>query len=319
MAPPTPADLEIALAEALGGGAVAALVLVDPTYHGLAADLPGLVAVAHGAGLPVLVDQAHGLGSAVATGADLVVVSPQKTAGGLAQGAALLAQGQRVAAARIERALLWLQTSSPSALLLLATAAALGHAHSPAGRARMERAGTRCRKVRERLERNGFQLAPLGDPLRLVLATASFGVSGLEADDWLLQRGVVAELPEPGCLTFCPGLNPPRSMETLLPRRLAELRRALGRDPLPPFTPPPLPRLASLAMAIETAWRAPSEPVALALAVGRIAAESLCPYPPGIPLLVPGERIDQARASWLEQQQRQWPAQMADTVQVVAA
>ena len=141
----------------------------------------------------------------------------------------------------------------------------------------------------------------------------------MEADDWLMQRGVVAELPEPGCLTFCPGLNPPRSMETLLPRRLAELRRALGRDPLPPFTPPPLPRLASLAMAIESAWRAPSEPVALALAVGRIAAESLCPYPPGIPLLVPGERIDQARASWLEQQQRQWPAQMADTVQVVAA
>ena len=161
--PPTPADLEIALAEALGGGAVAALVLVDPTYHGLAADLPGLVAVAHGAGLPVLVDQAHGLGSAVATGADLVVLSPQKTAGGLAQGAALLAQGQRVAAARIERALLWLQTSSPSALLLLATAAVPRPCLQSGGQGTgCNGRGTRCRKVRRAAGAEGFQLAPGG-------------------------------------------------------------------------------------------------------------------------------------------------------------
>jgi lysine decarboxylase len=58
--------------------------------------------------------------------------------------------------------------------------------------------------------------------------------------------------------------------------------------------------------------------VVLAAAAGRIAAEPLCPYPPGIPLLVPGERIDLARAAWLQQQQRLWPGQIADTVRVVA-
>jgi lysine decarboxylase len=58
--------------------------------------------------------------------------------------------------------------------------------------------------------------------------------------------------------------------------------------------------------------------VALAAAAGLIAAPPLCPYPPGIPLLVPGERIDQARAAWLQQQQRLWPGQIADTVRVVA-
>ncbi|MFM7265586.1 MAG: lysine decarboxylase, partial [Cyanobium sp.] len=70
-----------------------AAVLVDPTYQGLVADLPALIARLHGAGLPVLVDQAHGRGEAVAARADLTVLSLQKSAGGLAQSALLLAQG----------------------------------------------------------------------------------------------------------------------------------------------------------------------------------------------------------------------------------
>ncbi|MCS5694147.1 hypothetical protein NZK33_19515 [Cyanobium sp. FGCU-6] len=49
-----------------------------------------------------------------------------------------------------------------------------------------------------------------------------------------------------------------------------------------------------------------------------MAAEPLCPYPPGIPLLVPGERIDAQRAAWLASQRLLWPGQIADTVAVVA-
>jgi lysine decarboxylase len=71
-------------------------------------------------------------------------------------------------------------------------------------------------------------------------------------------------------------------------------------------------------MPLQQAWRAPRLRVALAAAAGRLAAEPLCPYPPGIPLLIPGERIDAARAAWLVQQQQLWPGQIADTVQVVA-
>jgi lysine decarboxylase len=52
--------------------------------------------------------------------------------------------------------------------------------------------------------------------------------------------------------------------------------------------------------------------------VGRIAADPLCPYPPGIPLLIPGERLDGARVAWLLEQQRLWPGQIADSVRVVA-
>ena len=155
------------------------------------------------------------------------------------------------------------------------------------------------------------------DPLRLVLATAPLGFSGLAADGWLLERGVIAELPEPGALTFCLGLAPPPSLERRLPRALARLRQALGGPPLPPFTPPPLPALAAPELAPGQAWRAPAEVLPLDRCAGRLAAEPLCPYPPGIPLLLPGERIDAARLAWLREQSRLWPGQIPTDLRVI--
>ena len=318
--PPTEEHLGRVLAAA-GADGPAAVVLVDPTYHGFSGDLARLVRRIHaqgGRGLPVLVDQAHGDGSALGAGADLVVLSCQKAAGGLAQSAVLLAQGSRVDYGRLERSLLWLQTSSPSALLLASCAAALAHAQAEAGRRQRDRAVRRAQELRRRLESLGFPLVASADPLRLVLATAPLGIRGTEADGWLLQRRVVAELAEPGALTFCLGLEPPPQLERRLPRRLEELRRTLGAPPLPPFQPPPLPLVARPVLSPGQAWRAPAVSVPLATAVGRIAAEPLCPYPPGIPLLIPGERIDAPRAAWLETQRCQWPGQIADSVLVVA-
>jgi len=315
--PPDASHLERVLQAARATGPVAALVLVSPTYQGQTADLASLIGLAHRHGLPVLVDQAHGRGEAVAAGADLTVLSPQKNAGGLAQSAALLARGARPGSEAIERALLWLQTSSPSALLLASTALALEELRSEAGQGRRRRAEVRGQRLRQRLGSMGFSLLANSDPLRLGLLTAPLGFSGLAADAWLLERGVVAELPEPGCLTFMLGQNPPARLESLLPRRLAELRLALAADPLPPFTPPPLPLVAAPELPLGLAWRAPRRQLPLAEAVGRLAAEPLCPYPPGIPLLIPGERIDAERASWLEEQRRHWPDQIAATVAVV--
>ncbi|MCP9793229.1 lysine decarboxylase [Vulcanococcus limneticus] len=331
--PPSPGHLERVLAAALAGGPLAAVVLVSPSYQGLAGDLAGLVATIHRRDLPVLVDEAHGAHgglapglppSALACGADLVVQSLQKAAGGLAQSAVLLlgSGGPGRPAApdprRLERALLWLQTSSPSALLLASAEASLTHLHGPGGRRQLKAALARAHRLRGRLEAAGLPLLPTQDPLRLALRTAVLGINGLEADAWLLERGVIAELPEPGCLTFCLGLNPPPDLERRLPRALLALRRELGGAPLPPFTPPPLPLVAEPELALGQAWRAPAQAAPLADLEGRIAARPLCPYPPGIPLLIPGERIDAARAAWLREQVGLWPRQIADTVPVVA-
>jgi lysine decarboxylase len=308
----------VVLAAAEQDGPLAALVLVSPSYQGQRAELTALVALAHDRGLPVLVDQAHGRGEALAAGADLVVLSGQKAGGGLAQSAALLLQGGRADRDAVARALLWLQTSSPSALLLASAEAALDDLTSSAGRRRWQAAWRCGERLQRRCRALGLPLVANDDPLRLVLHTAAMGINGLEADAWLLQRGVIAELPEPGALTFCLGMAPPPGLLWRLPHQLLRLRRALGGPPLPPFSAPPLPLVAEPELPLAEAWRAPAEVVALAAAAGRIAAEPLCPYPPGIPLLVPGERIDLARATWLRQQQHLWPGQIADTVRVVA-
>ncbi|WP_398333073.1 aminotransferase class I/II-fold pyridoxal phosphate-dependent enzyme [Vulcanococcus sp.] len=326
--PPTPELLEAALVQALEAGPLAAVVLVSPSYQGLVGDLTELIALAHRHRLPVLVDEAHGahLGldprlaaPALACGADLVVQSLQKAAGGLAQSAVLLqGRASTTEAEPIERALLWLQTSSPSALLLASAEAALGHLHSPAGIRQLTRALDRGEALRHSLRRAGLEPLANHDPLRLALPTGPLGLNGLDADAWLLARGVIAELPEPGCLTFCLGLKPPRALERRLPPRLLQLRAALGGAPLPAFTPPPLPAVAEPELPLEVAWRAPRRAVPLEEADGELAAEPLCPYPPGIPLLIPGERIDGLRAAWLQEQRRLWPGQIADTVSVVA-
>ena len=326
--PPTPQGLAQQLEAALAQGPLAAVVLVSPSYQGLVGDLAGLIAAVHRRGVPVLLDEAHGahLGldsrlpaAGLACGADLVVQSLQKAAGGLAQSAVLCqAARDEACSAAIERALLWLQTSSPSALLLASASASINHLHSAAGRHQLASALTTGLELRHRLQQAGLPLVPNQDPLRLCLHTAAMGINGLEADAWLMERGVIAELPEPGCLSFCLGLAPPRRVLRLLPRRLRQLQQALSAAPLPPFSRPPLPALAEPELPLAQAWRAPQQRLPLAAAAGRYAAEPLCPYPPGIPLLIPGERIDAARAEWLQQQQRLWPGQIADTVSVVA-
>jgi lysine decarboxylase len=326
--PPSAAALEHHLDAALAEGPLAAVVLVSPSYHGRVLELERLIAAVHRRDLPVLLDEAHGahLGlddrlpaGGLACGADLVVQSLQKAAGGLAQSAVLLQGSKRLHASVIERALLWLQTSSPNALLLASSAAALSHLHSPAGRRQLRRAIDRSLATRQRLSQFGLPLLPSDDPLRLSLHTAAMGINGLDADSWLMNHGVIAELPEPGVLTFCPGLTPPRRMEHRLPRSLLLMQQQIGRaEPLPLFTAPPLPALTEPEMPLVQAWRAPAERVALVAAAGRIAAEPLCPYPPGIPLLIPGERLDRPRVDWLVQQHKLWPGQIADTVTVVA-
>ena len=309
--------------------AIGAAVLVHPTYQGYATDPRPLIARLQQRGWPVLVDEAHGShfaaavdqglpASAVQSGADLVVHSLQKSASGLAQTAVLWLQGNRVDPEAIERSIGWLQTTSPSALLLASCEASLNDWQTDQGRERLLKRLAEGRRLRQDLLSDGLPLLSNQDPLRLVLHTGSAGISGLEADDWLMQRGLVAELPEPATLTLCLGLVKQRRLRSQLKGLWRALRSAHpDRGPQPPFEPPPLPLVQAPDLPLAKAWRAERRCCPLRQAENKVAAELLCPYPPGIPLLVPGERLDSRRLQWLLRQQKLWGDQIPETLAVV--
>jgi lysine decarboxylase len=322
--PLLPQQLEQLLQQA---GPVDLLVLLSPTYQGLASDLPSLVAIAHRHGVPVLVDEAHGAHfgfdptlpkAATAAGADLVVQSLHKSLGALAQTAVLHAQGPRVERDHLCQALEWVQSSSPSALLMLSAEQSIAQRYTSGGQRQLRRCLHQARALRDVLQAHGLPLLTSDDPLRLVLHTAPLGCSGAQADAWLMARDVVAECPEVFSLTFCLGLGNSQRLQRPLLQTLQTLRRAFGEVPLQPLQPPPLPALCEPELSPGAAWRSPSRQVPLAQAHGCLAARPVCPYPPGIPLLLPGERLDAERLAWLAQQRLLWGEQIADTVTVLA-
>lgn len=307
------------------------VLLVNPTYQGLSAPLAPLVQLCHSQGLPVLVDEAHGSHfrahdglprDALAAGADLVVHSTHKSLPGLTQTAVLHHCGARFSREDLEQGLLLLQTSSPSALLLAATelAAAWPHQQPQAG-SLLSRAMDRWSRWRRQLTRAGWRVSPSDDPLRLRLCTTAWGRSGLALDEHLLRLGIAGELPEPAGLTFYLGFQPPR-------QALSQLRSALAQLRWPPPNPPgfvediqpaPTPLLARSAVPPRSAWFGPTRRLPLKEAVGHVVAEAVTPYPPGIPLLLPGERLDEERYAWLLHSQPLWqhPGGMLDTVKVL--
>ena len=311
------------------GRPIAGAVLVHPTYHGYSAEIRELIELLHAKGLPVMVDEAHGTHlafaakrsrplSALAAGADLVVHSLHKSAPGLAQTAVLWHRAQRVDHARLHRSLARLQTTSPSALLLASCETTLNWLFSHHWSSLYEARRSEAINLVDDLRGRGVHIHASDDPLRLILATGELGVSGLDADDLCMRQGVIAELPEPLCLTFCLGFARHRG----LAKRLLRIWRALalegGGVPLTQIPDPPLQSTSIPELTPDEAQRRAHRIRPLAQCVDHIAAELICPYPPGVPLLVPGERISADRCRWLQSQHQRWPDQVPGMVKVLA-
>ncbi|MEB3175955.1 MAG: lysine decarboxylase, partial [Cyanobacteriota bacterium] len=271
----------------------------------------------HAQGLPLLVDGAHGahLGfhpdfppGALQQGADVVVQSAHKTLGALSQAALLHLQGFRVSPQRLSQALQLLQSTSPNALLLASLDGARGQLQRD-GSALMERTVKLAQSARRQLSRiPGLRCLEIGqarpgfqtlDPTRLTVDVSAWGITGFEADERLRQEfQVTAELPSLRQLTFIitPG-NDQTDVEALI-GAFQSLAPSQKTAPLilPNLTLP----LTEFALTPRQALWAPREQVARAQAPGRINTRLLCPYPPGIPVLVPGEIITPEAIDYLE-------------------
>ncbi len=309
---------------------MAAVVLVNPTYQGYSADIQSLIKEIHSHSLPVLVDEAHGAHfisqirpdfpkSALYFGADLVVHSLHKSAPGLVQSAVLWSQGEKVDPYKIERSIELLQTSSPSSLLLASCESSIKELIESKGQKKLISRIEEAELLFEFLLSKDVPLLENSDPLRIILHTSKFFLSGIEVDKRFMRERLIGELAEPGTLTFCLGFS---SHKGLGKRFLRIWNNILKTTPqngkLTVFSKPPFDLVSKPHKPCSSSWGSDFELVSLKNSVGRISVEMVCPYPPGIPLLVPGEILDQARVDWLIEQRYLWPDQISEYVRVIA-
>ncbi len=300
-----------------------AVLMVSPTYHGVCGDVRAIANLAHQQQIPLIVDEAHGAHfafhpdlpeTALACGADLVIQSTHKLLAALTQSAMLHAQGSRVDGRRIQQMLQMLQSSSPSSLLIASLDAAR-YQMADQGRALMQQTLETTHWGRTQLQNAGFSLLDASlattagcighDPTRIVVDLATLGIDGFTADAALTQAGVMAELPTLRQLAFIISLGNTRTEVETLVQGLIELAKAqlpqnLPLDYLLDFHRLIAP-LALPACSPQQAFFAAQTQIPIEQSIGRTSTETLCPYPPGIPLVLPGEQITAESIDCLQQ------------------
>ncbi len=305
---------------------IVAVALVNPTYHGYSADMNSLIKEIHSYSLPVLVDEAHGAhlisgirsdlpSSALSFGADMVVHSLHKSAPGLVQSAVLWSQGGRVDPFIIEKSIELLQTSSPSALLLASCETSLKELIGNKGKKKLISRLEEAELISEFLINNQVPLLENNDPFRIILHTSKFGLSGIDVDKKFIKQRIIGELPEPGTLTFCLGFSSHKGLGKKFVRIWNQIVQS--SSPINNFSFFKRPPFNIVSKPCSATWPSAFEKVHLKESVGRVSVEMVCPYPPGIPLLVPGEILDKARVEWLLEQREIWPEQIPSFVRVI--
>lgn len=301
------------VAAALARHPAARLVtLVSPSHDGVASDLDGVVAAAHARGVPVYVDEAWGphLGfhpalpaGAMAAGADGAVTSTHKFLSSLSQTSLLNVRAGRVDPARVATTVRMTQTTSPL-LPLLASLDACRRQLATDGERLLDRAIELADDARRRLRMLpgldvlGPDQLGLGpgrfDPLKLVVDTSGLGLRGQEAERLLRDRLAIA--PDASDLRGVVCMVTIGDTRDSIDQFVGAFAALCAQQPARPAAralPPPwhTGSIPAQVLSPREAFFAPSRAVRLRDAVGEVAAELVVPYPPGIPVLVPGEVI----------------------------
>lgn len=293
---------------------IGAVILTSPTYEGVISDIRSISEVCRRYGIPLIVDEAHGahLGlvpgcifpeSAVRLGADLVVQSPHKTLGSLTQTALLHVCSDRVLAERIRRQLDIFETSSPSYPLMVSldecVCTVLEEGEKIFGDwgrrlSEFEKASPDLRQIRILTGKEEGIFA--FDRSRILMGFGRLGLTGQEAAKILRKDfGIETEMSRGSCVLAMTGAFDREDALTVLSDALLEMDAGEGK-PLPSASFPAMGAWGQReAVRISSALWKKTVLVPADRACGRISAEYVYCYPPGIPLLVPGERVDPER------------------------
>jgi arginine/lysine/ornithine decarboxylase len=305
-----------------------AALVFTPSYYGTSADVRALADVCHKREVPLITDDAWGLDyklgghpdlpeGALSQGSDLAIGSVHKTLTGLSQTSVLSVGSERIDTERLQLCFELEESTSTSALLLSSIDGARRQ-FVREGRQLLDRAVRSARLLRQRLAAEVTELRVISteelasrpgvsaiDPTHVLIETEPIGLTGYAADDWLRdERQIDVELVDHRrimpLITFAHG-------EQEIDRFVAALRDLVDErgEPGSGTGVRALPSRRELrteqAVLPRDAFFSPSELVAARKATGRVSAELVTPYPPGIPAIAPGEVYTEPIIDYLQE------------------
>ncbi len=290
-----------------------AVQITSPNYYGYLSDVGGLARLAHEHGIPLLVDEAHGAhlpyhpdlpSSAIQVGADLVVQSAHKTLGALTQAALMHLNGSLIDPAHLQHILALMQSSSPSSLLIGSLDAARQQM-ALNGRELLTNAIQLSKYAREGIRTIGSLwcygdelIGEYGifahDPTKLVIRVSDTGMNGQTFAAHLAQEhNIFGEFVDPKhiicSITIADDQQRVDYLLNALRTVAAKGTQMAAKAAAPTLVAPELPQMV---INPRQANFAATRTVPFSKAIGEVCAEQIMPYPPGIPMLLPGEQID---------------------------
>ncbi|HOW28246.1 MAG TPA: aminotransferase class V-fold PLP-dependent enzyme [Elusimicrobiota bacterium] len=296
-----------------------AVFVTSPTYNGVVSDLVKIAEICHARGKALLVDEAHGAHlkfhkdlpiSAVEAGADMCVQSTHKILSALSQGSVVHFQSDIVDLGRMRRMISMLQTTSPNYLILASLDLARRQVVQQGGRMlnRVIHWAEDARKrisalkhftcfTRKDIISRGYDL----DVSKLTINVTRTGFSGYEIEDILSDEyNVQVDAADIFNLIAIMGIGSDKSDINRLVSALEDIDEKYQGSAQNWILQLPSLSTEMVMVPRDVVLLYPSKRVPLSKAAGQISAQTLTPYPPGIPVLIPGERITQAIVDYLE-------------------
>lgn len=315
-------DIELALRthpEAKG------VLVTNPNYYGMGVNVRKLAQLAHRYGKPLLVDEAHGAhygfhpalpDSALSSGADLVVQSTHKMLSAMTMGAMLHIQGTRIDVELVRRYLAMLQSSSPSYPIMASLDASRrlvqteGSLWLERGLKAISQLETKlCQWPWYRIIANGPTAAyETKDPFKVALSDATGMLNGFQLRDEIERRGIMTEMADPRYVLLVFSLATEMQEADRLADTLQQIASEFGLSDGRSVRPGNAPETetihyeggVSAPVSFDRNMPAASIQVTVSEAVGTVSDEMVIPYPPGIPVIYPGERITEQTAQYLK-------------------
>lgn len=297
-----------------------AVLVINPTYFGIAADLARIVEIAHSRNIPVLVDEAHGVHihfhdslplSAMEAGADLAATSVHKLGGSMTQSSVLNMKEGLVSPKRVQSILSMLTTTSTS-YPILASIDAARRQLAMNGYDMLDDTIRLSKDARKRIGKIpslhcvGKELLTSSatydfDPTKLLISVKDLGITGHVAEEWLRQNAnIEVELSDLYNILCIITIADTKKEINLLVNALQRMSKAFETETTIAQPQVFLPEIPALAMTPRDAFYATTETIPFAESAGRISAEFIMVYPPGIPIFIPGEIISQENIDYIK-------------------